>query len=175
MASFTDKEGREWNLRLSGPTIDLVRQEADPKFLLDDGEDDNTATRLGDDAALFCHVIFVLCKKQRDDRSVSLDDFYNEVIGSGEAIEAAGEALEKAIANFTPPRKREFIAAVQKKQRAVEDLAMAKALAKINDPELEAQILATLDRKIDAAIKNALTPPPNATSLPGSSESAPKD
>lgn len=171
MASFKDKDGRAWELQICGPTIDLVREEVDPLFLLDDDTKEvNTSNRLNNDPALLCHVIYLLCRKQCEKREVTLDDFYSQVIGSGETIEAAGEALAAAIVNFTPPKKRAFIQAVAAKQKAVEELAMAKAMAALNDPALEAKILAS----IDEAIAKALTPPTGATDLPGTAESGPK-
>ena len=170
MAAFKDTSGREWEIRIDGPAILRVRENGDEKFLLKDDDENNTASRLSDDPALLCHVIYLLCEKQRNERGVTLDSFYQEVIGSGEAIEAAGEALEKAIANFTPPRKRDFITAVASKQRKVEDLAMAQAMAKLNDPELEDRIAAAINERIDAAL-NKLTRPSSATSSPDSVES----
>lgn len=170
MASFIDSKSREWTISICGPSIDDVR-EVDPQFLKDeDGAENNTASRLGEDPALLCHVIYTLCQKQREKRDVSLDEFYTEVIGDGEAIEAAGEALTTAIENFTPPRKREFIKVVAKKRKAVEELAMAKGLAKINDPNLDAQI----EKMLDDAISKAFARLGNATDSPDSAESTPE-
>lgn len=173
MSSFIDQANREWSVNIDAILIDRVREEADPKFLLNDTDEDNTAKRLANDPSLFCHTIFVLCEKQRNERGVTLDDFYREVIGNGEAIEAAGEALQQAIANFTSPRKRQFIEAITKKEREVEDLAMQRALAKVNDPALAEKILATLDTNLDAALAKALTPAKSATNSPALSESTP--
>lgn len=170
MPSFRDNKDREWELRIDAPSIDKVREDYDPKFLLNDNDQDNTASRLANDPALLCHVIYVLCGKQRAERNVSLDEFYGEVIGSGEAIEAAGEAVAKAIANFTSPQKRKFIEAIAQKERQIESLAIEKALAKINDPSLQERILASLDNNLDEAINKALMPRSNATSSPDSSE-----
>ncbi len=173
MATFTDKDKREWDIRIDGPTIDAVR-EVDPLFLLDDDTTErNTALRLEADPALLCHVIYLLCKKQREERSFSLETFYQDVIGNGEAIQAAGEALTTAIENFTPPRKREFIKAVAKKQNAVEELARAKALARINDPAFDPKISEALDRNLDSVIDKMLTRLGNVTSSPASAGSAP--
>lgn len=176
MASFKDSKQRDWDIRICGPTIDLVREEVDPKFLLDDdGNEKNTGARLESDQALLCHVIFLLCKKQREERDVGLDEFYQDVIGTGEAIEAAGEALTAAIENFTRPATREFIKAVNKKQKAVAELARAKALARIEDPTLDPKISAALDKNLDGVIEKMLTQLGNATNSPDSAESDPKD
>lgn len=175
MASFIDSKQREWDIRICGPSIDLVR-ETDPLFLLDDeSKDQNTPVRLAADPSLLCHVIYALCKKQRDERGVGLDDFYTEVIGDGESIEAAATALEVAITNFTPPKKRAFITAVANKQRAVEELAMTKAMARLNDPALENQISEALDKNLTAVFGKLMTQLANATSSPASAESHPED
>lgn len=154
MASFIDQKQREWDIRICAPTIDLVRED-DALFLLDDdNRKQNTAARLENDPSLLCHVIYTLCKKQREERGVTLDQFYEDVIGDGDTIAAAAEALAAAIENFTPPRKREFIRAVAEKQKAAENLALAKALAKLNDPTLEAKI----EREIDERLANLFPP-----------------
>jgi hypothetical protein len=164
MATFRDNKEREWTIRLDGPSILRVREESDERFLLNDDVEPNTATRLAADPALLCHVIFLLCQKQREERSVSLDEFYEEVIGCGDTLAAAGDALEAALANFSHPRKRVFITAIAEKQRAVENLAMEQALAKIQDPALEEKIKLAIDAQIDAAL-NRLIQRPNVTDL----------
>ena len=170
MASFTDRDGRSWEVQICGPTIDLVREEVDPLFLRDDDTKDvNTATRLNSDPALLCHVIYLLCKKQCEKRDVSLDDFYSGVIGNGETIELAGEALAAAIINFTPPKKRALIEAVAAKQKAVEELAIAKGLAALNDPRMEAAV----QQGIDEAIKKMWTRLNGVIGSPDTAESDP--
>jgi hypothetical protein len=172
MASFHDKSGREWELRIDAPQIFKVR-EIDPKFMLGDTEENNTAKRLGADPALLCHVIYELCAKQRDERSATLEQFYQDVIGNGEAIADAGDALAKAIANFTHPKTREFAERINHKQEEIRELAMEKALAKIDDPQLKEKVLASLETRLDAEIENLLTQLSSATSSPASSASTP--
>lgn len=161
-SAFKDSKGREWTLQITAPLIDAVR-EVDPKFLLDNPEaGDNTANRLAADSGLLCHVIYVLCRKQRESLGVTLDEFYVDALGTGELIEAAAAALEAAIENFTPPKKRAFIKAVATKQRAVEDLAIAKVTARISDPDLEAKISAAMDAQLDSILAQMIRPS-NAT------------
>ena len=150
MASFKDKSGLVWTLKkLDGPTILKLRRECDPRFLLNDEAEDNTAGRLGGDPALLCMTIFVLCEKERIDRKVEMEAFFENVIGDGETIEAAEEALEEELANFQSPRKRAFIAAIASKQREVERMGQEKVLAKINDPNLMENVSKHLDAEID--------------------------
>lgn len=167
MASFIDSNGREWTLTLTAPVIDKVRSDGDKQFLLGANEPSDTLSRLADDPAAFCHTIYHLCERQRNERNIPVDAFYSEVIGNGDAIQSAGEALEKALLNFTPTRKREFTQKIVGKQRTVEQLAMDKTLLRIDDPELLPQIEQALDEKLDEIISR-LTRQKNVTALPDS-------
>ncbi len=137
MPSFKDQDARDWELPLDALAILKIREDCDPRFMLgDESEEDNTCLRLEDDPILLCRVLYLLCDKQRADRSVSEADFYLKVLGDGDTIQAAGEAMVATIINFIQPRKRKWIEAVVAKQKAVEDLVIAKALAKMDNPEL---------------------------------------
>lgn len=174
MASFKDKSEREWKIQLDAPTILKVREEVDPKFMLgDDSEEENTCTRLGDDQVLLCLVLYVLCADQCEAARIGQASFMKDVIGDGDTIQAAGEALETAIVNFIQPRKRKWVKTVVEKTRAMEDLAIAKGLAKLDDPALMAKWEASIDAQMDAALDGLTTLPKSATSSADLSASTP--
>ena len=172
MATFNDSSNRDWEIRICGPTIEQVREEADKLFLLDDeAKGHNTFERLDADPALFCHVIYVLCKKQCVERKIDdIESFCFAALETGEAMEAAAEALTKAHENFTPPRKREFIKAVANKRNEVEDLALKKAMAMLGDPTLETEMSEAMDKKLAGVRSQMLTQLGSATSSPVSAE-----
>ena len=176
MATFKGSGNQEWNIRICGPTIIDVRAEADAHFLLNDGEDNNTFARLEEDPALFCHVIYVLCKRQAVERKIeNMTDFCFAVLEKGEALESAAKALKEAHENFTQPKKREFIKAVARRQAAAEDLAMEEAMAMIDDPQLEAEMKKAISSNIAGLRSKILTRLGSATDSPATAESLPED
>ena len=173
MASFQDNEKRDWTIAIDALVIERIREDCDARFLLGDTEQHNTADRLRDDPALLCRVLYLLCDRQREKREISHEDFYMEVLGNGDTIEAATEALIKAIANFTPPRMRAFLLAAADKQTKIERLAIDRAMAKINDETFETRLLKALDTRLDAEIEKAMTQLESAGDSPDSSASTP--
>lgn len=160
MATFKDSKGVEWTVRIDAPAIIAVRDECDPRFM-HDTETENTFARLAGDPVLLCRVIFVLCGEQRAAKSISEPDFYASL--AGDAIDSATEALLSAIVSFTPRRSRELLEVSAAKTDKIRQLATQKALAKINDPQLEEKLLLRIDEEIDRLLAG-VTPPKSATS-----------
>lgn len=168
MPNFRDNKDREWELFIDAPAAMKLRNDCDPKFLLNDGADDNTYTRLATDPVLLCRVVYLLCDKQRKQREVTDEDFYREVLGK--AIDLATEAMLEAIVNFTPARTREILLAVAKfTELQAESVKMV--LLKISDPAIRDKFIKELAGKLDIETLGTLTPSPNATDSPDSSES----
>ena len=170
MATFKDKSGREWQLSLDAPKIMRIREECDPRFLLNDGDQENTFDRLDADPVLLCRVVFLLCSEGREKWNVSEEQFYGEVLGDGDAIDLAVEAMLQAILSFSRGRTRTVLATLAQKQQKVQRLLTEKVLTKINDPELEERIVAEAEARIDEVLGSRLTPPGSATSSPEPSE-----
>ena len=169
MAHFKDTKGDEWEVKIDAPMILRIREECDPGFMLGDGEKENTYGRLSTDPVLLCRIIFLLCDKQRQTRSISEEQFYEHVIG--DAIDGATEAMLQAIINFTPRRTRDLLKASAAKQESLHSLAMKAAIAKINDPELEKEIVSKLKTKLDNDIEQILTGLGSVSNTQDSSES----
>jgi len=162
VANFKDNNGGEWSVKLDAPTILDIRAAGDPDFLK--GDPTETIARLEADPVLLCGVIWVLCKKQATERSMSQEQFYSNLVG--DAIESASNAFLDALLFFTPSRDRELMEVRAAKNKAILAKAREKALAKISDPALETAILAEIDAKLDAAIGQMLSS--SATNLPES-------
>jgi hypothetical protein len=168
MASFKDNAEREWEITIDAPSILRIREDCDPKFLLNDGDEDNTYRRLQADPVILCRVIFLLCTKQRAERNVTEEDFYLNVIG--DAIDSATDAMLKAIVSFTPRRTRQLLGAFAAREDAIRQRAIERAIEKVNDPELERKVLAEVDRLFDEGIDKFLTRQRNVTDTPDSLE-----
>lgn len=150
MASFKDKDGREWKISIDAPTIMRVRETCDPLFMVSDAkEGDNTATRLADDQVLLCLVLYRLCDEQCEKRDLTDEQFLKEVIADGDTIQLAVEALEVAITNFIPTKKRPLISAVAKERHAAERYAMEKTMARLSDPQTQTAIRQSIDEALN--------------------------
>ena len=175
MSLFKDKDGRDWQLRLCGPSISDIRSECDPDFLKNDDQNkDNTFARLRNDPVLLCRVIYILCADQRAKREITEKDFYFDVLGDGDAIQAAADALNAAIVNFSQPWMREllqaFTAEAEMRQQAVQMVT-----SKMADLETQTQFHAALENALAEVSRKALTQLGNATSGPDTSASSPED
>lgn len=170
MPSFKDNKDRPWELMIDAPAAMKIRAEWDAKFLLNDGAEDNTYTRLATDPVLLCGVVYLLCEKQRKEREISDEDFYLQVMG--DAIDRATEAMLAAIVNFTPARTREILQAVAS-LTSMQAKAVEMTLEKITDPATQEMFIRELSKKLDIETLGVSIPSANATPSPDSAESIP--
>lgn len=168
MAQFKDNKDQEWEVKIDAPMIMKIREDCDPNFLLNDDEHDNTYTRLQVDPVLLCRVIFLLCSKQREERQITEEDFYMEVIGN--AIDRASEAMLAAIRSFIPRRTRALLDVFAAQDKLQQD-AIEKAVTKINSLELREKLKASIEDKIDAEYQRVVTQLESVTNTPDSSAS----
>lgn len=100
-ASFTDGDGREWKLRLSVGLVAEVLRETGVEI----GNEKNSqwvALLFGQQAKLV-EVLWVLCAGQAETFGVSAEAF--GYLFDGATLEAAGDALAGAVADFFPRSK----------------------------------------------------------------------
>jgi hypothetical protein len=166
MPAFKDADNREWLVKLDAPTIRDVRDTCKVDLGNPDGKG---FEQLDADIVLFVDVLWVICRGQN--AGVTDEQFGRALFG--DALGKAAEALREAYELFFPPQRRSLLRAVSEKTRAVEEKAAAMALAKINSPELEAEVLKAAGEKMDRELREALTRLNGVTNSPESAESAP--
>jgi hypothetical protein len=166
MPSFRDAQKREWTVNITVRDITRIRQDndGDPRFMLGENSVEEAMLRLRQDPVLLCRVLYLLCETQREKQGVDEEAFYMEVLNSGDAIADAIEALGNAILFFSPQWKRDLTKAAADKTTSIQNQAVTKAMAKINDPALEERMLAALDKQME----DALTFSMNAAGSPAS-------
>lgn len=177
MASFKDKDGREWELQMDALAILRIRERSgDPQFMViqDEKQLQELANRLDADPYLRCLVIYELCKSQRDKRDVGEEAFYSDVLGSPEAIDAATSALVEVLVSFTPRRMRGLLKVFAEQDRQQQE-AIDKAVEKLSNPKLAEELMTSLERKIDEEVQTMLTQLSSASSSQGSSASTQPD
>ncbi len=172
MPTFTDDKGRDWRVRVDVTTIRNVREiKTEDGEIIDLGSlarVADTFIKFADDPCLLCNVLFVICEDQTKERDVSDEDFGRLL--AGDVIANAATALEEAVTDFFPQQKRSLLQRLRKKVDQVKSAGIKLVSEKLDSPELEAKILAKMQRTMDAAINESLMPLNSATNSPESSE-----
>ena len=164
MAVFKDNAKQEWMIELDAPLIKAVRKECAVDLVSDT---ERPYERLYDDPILLVDTLWVLCRVQAQQRQIDQDKFAQLL--TGDAIDSATEAILGAIVDFSPSRKREILRTLAAKTSKIRDLAMSRAMERLNDPELEAKLLAAADLQTERAIQEALTRLESPSGCAGSS------
>jgi len=169
MARFSDREGQSWIIDLN--TTALKRLRANGMDLLA-GLDDGTAiTKMISDPIYLVDMIYLLCKKQADDREISDEDF-GVLVGKGDTLEEANKALLEEITLFFRSRgdrsKGKAIELAMQKYEQMEDRMLTKAMEKIEDIDLE-----EIEKRFGESLTNALATS-ELTREPLPSENLPK-
>lgn len=153
MATFKDSGNNEWLVSLDAPKIKAVRSALNGFDIVD--PEGKAFDRMADDPCLLVDVLWILCRSQAPAKNISDEQFGALLIG--EAIERATAAMLESIADFFQPSKRKLLQAVAEKNRRIREAGTERALAKINDPKLEQELLAAMDARMDAEVRAALT------------------
>ena len=157
MRTFTDALNRSWSLEITVATLKRVRAVAGVDLI--EAAGGTLLDRLVADPVLLGDVLYACVKPQADERKLSDEDFGRSL--AGDAIDQATTALlEEFVAFFPSPRRRVLEQALAKLAgwRAA---ALAAAEARLNDPDLDAVVLAALHGRLSgsAPASAASTPP----------------
>lgn len=167
MKTFTDNANRSWDVEINVATIKRVRDLAPGGVDLLDIVEGKLIEKLISDPVLLCDIIYIICKPQADERSVSDEQFGQAM--AGDAIEHATTALLEELVSFSPsPRDRANLGRVLEATNRVMDRARDLIEQKLDSGEL--------DRMAEEALQSAVELP--GAQLPGnagdSSGSAPE-
>jgi hypothetical protein len=123
MKQFKDTQGRDWQVEINIGQIKAVRDalHVDLYALFAD-----EAERLFSDPVRLVDTLYVLCRRQAEDRKMSDVDFGG--LFEGDVLEASANALVEAMLDFFPTSRRRILRATVEK---------SKELA----PQLETQVL----------------------------------
>jgi len=168
MPVFKDANKREWIVKLDAPKIQSVRSRCNVNLTDFEG---NAYGQMSDDPCLLVNVLWVLC--ENDAKEVTQTQFGEALVGN--AIDDATAALLEAIKDFFPERKRDLLTAIAAQNQKFEEAGFLKAMAAINDPELERQVLEAMDQRVQTETKKILTQLSSATSWPVSAASPSAD
>lgn len=155
MKTFTDNQARDWQVAINVAAIKRVRDTLDVDLL---AVDEKLFEQLIGDPVLLVDLLYVLCRKQAEDRDIS-DEEFGEAM-AGDAVEQATQALLRELTDFFPEAKRQVLRKALDKLDRLQATAIRIAIDKLDDPQLDAQLEAMLRGR-------------PSTALPASSASTP--
>lgn len=142
MKTFTDNAERSWNVEINVAAVKRVRDLAGVDLL--EIVEGKLIQKLISDPILLCDIIYVVCKPQADERSISDEDFGRAM--AGDAIEHATSALLEELVSFCPsPRDRKNLGQVLQKTNRVMDKARDYVEQKLETIEI--------DQVVEAAVR----------------------
>lgn len=160
MRSFTDTEGREWQLNITVLTVKRVKEETGVLLTGIFADGCKLMGELSVDVVKLVEVLRCVCESQAVERGVDADQFAESL--ARDALGNAGMALMRSVADFFPNQdQRDGLNEIIDKLETA-GLAMAKE-AKGKVQRIDANLLAK------SYTDSALSSPELQASLPGTS------
>lgn len=125
MAKFTDNKQREWSLEIDIPLAREIRQRLSVDIL----NFETGLPAISQDPILLCDVLYLLCRKQAEQRKIGDEDFGRGLVG--DAIGDACDAFVEALINFSPSRRRKILTTMQQTAVSLETMLAGLAETKI--------------------------------------------
>ena len=150
MRSFQDNAGRTWTVALNVAAIKRVRAltgvDLANIITLEPGQKPKMEVleRLASDSVLLVDVLYAVCKGEADTRKVTDIDFGTSM--AGDAIELATTALIDELIDFFPTTKRRVLQKIIAATRRFEAKTKNSMDQILDNPELEKNIDAELER-----------------------------
>jgi hypothetical protein len=159
MKTFTDVEGRHWNIRGTLGTFERVKTATGVDML--DLPTTQQCLRDISDVFKLGAVLYVVCEQQAQERGISPEQFSDSF--NADTLHAAADALIEETIFFCRSDVRPALEMAYEKAKLAEKKAV----------EVMQTRLAALGKEMDAALENLSTPTDSVTNLPESSASIP--
>jgi hypothetical protein len=140
MHVFTDATGRNWTITINVAALKKVKALTGVNLLelLDNNLEGLSA--LLSDVVKLVDILYVLCKDQADALGISDEDF-GRALG-GDSLEQAVDAFLEEFVDFFPNRRaREALRKMLSKGKAITEKAMQQALEKIEQVNIENEVM----------------------------------
>lgn len=158
MANFTDSKGRVWPVTLTVSTLRRIRDLAGIDLARLDGlKEDGPVARLSSDPILLASVLWAAVQPDAIQRTVSETDFQDAICG--DAITAAAEAIQEALADFFPGALGRLMRKVILAAREMREKAETEADRILASPDLAASIQSTLLNSATASPESSASTP----------------
>lgn len=144
MRTFNDNAGRTWTLAINVDAIRRVRSIVNVDLL--EAVEGKLIEKLVGDPILLCDVIYVICKPEADQRSITDEDFGRSM--AGDAIDHATTSLLEELVDFFPKSRRALLTKALGKFRQLETKAIQLVDKQLDDPKLEEKVLGQLQQRL---------------------------
>lgn len=155
-AQFTDRRQRVWRLELNYALGKHIQQQTGLDFI--NAHDGKALLGVIQSDEVLVQVLWLLCEEQAQTASVKEEEFGRGL--DGPTLEAAINALEEAVLNFSRPARRLALQAVREKAHEVEAAQAQLVATKVRSPQL-AEVMATkmaeVSRQIDQQLAASLS------------------
>ena len=152
MKTFSDNAGRTWTLAVNVDAVRRVRSIVNVDLL--EAVEGKLIEKLVGDPILLCDVIYVICKPEADQRSVSDEDFGRSM--AGDAIDHATTSLLEELVDFFPKSRRALLTKALGKFRQLETKAIQLVDKQLDDPMLEEKVLGQLQQKLSEPMSSGV-------------------
>jgi hypothetical protein len=152
MKTFSDNAGRTWTLAINVDAVRRVRSIVNVDLL--EAVEGKLIEKLVGDPILLCDVIYVICKPEADQRSVSDEDFGRSM--AGDAIDHATTSLLEELVDFFPKSRRALLTKALGKFRQLETKAIQLVDKQLDDPNLEEKVLGQLQQKLSEPMSSGV-------------------
>ena len=152
MRTFNDNAGRTWTLAINVDAVRRVRSIVNVDLL--EAVEGKLIEKLVGDPILLCDVIYVICKPEADQRSVSDEDFGRSM--AGDAIDHATTSLLEELVDFFPKSRRALLTKALGKFRQLETKAIQLVDKQLDDPKLEEKVLGQLQQKLSEPMNSGV-------------------
>ena len=167
MATFTDNQGRAWAVSVDINAARRVR--ARLSFDLLDVQEGMSA--LARDPILLVDVLYVVCKPQADERSVSKEGFGDLFVG--DVTVDAVKGLVQGLLDFFPSDRRALIERLWKATQRAHAEAVKMATGKLDSPLIEQALEGAIQKASDEIDQQLTKFGETSGNSPGSSELTP--
>jgi hypothetical protein len=171
LRTFTDTNGREWSILLTGP----VFEEIEEKIGIDISDETGHGLLMALKAKPYNlgRILWIALAKQLKEKGVTPEHF-GEALASGEVTQEAVRALKAALVFFTQPKARESLTAALQTQEELDHDAHGVVTSKIRDPATRAALLKAVEDRMTKTLNQitnqTTTSPPSANDSPDTAE-----
>jgi hypothetical protein len=152
MRTFNDNAGRTWTLAINVDAIRRVRSIVNVDLL--EAVEGKLIEKLVGDPILLCDVIYVICKPEADQRSITDEDFGRSM--AGDAIDHATTSLLEELVDFFPKSRRALLTKALGKFRQLETKAIQLVDKQLDDPNLEEKVLGQLQQRLSEPMSSGV-------------------
>lgn len=144
MQTFTDNNGRDWQVKVNPITLGKIEQATGASFSADPEDGEGPIVRIATDCMYAFQVLWVLCEAQANERGVSSEDFGDALVG--DVLGKAQAALCEAIAEFYPDAgRRDAVRRVFRVLKSAEEKLLAKANQQLDGLDVDKLVSEVMD------------------------------